>query len=227
VERGWRPEQELPPEQAWDPVQWWRVVQALRRERGWRLAQEWRLAQAQPARAVAARLNPRAGSARFSAVLFLSRFPFPALAAARKAQPGLLEQQAAAPPWVGRAAQDAQALPGAAGHEASALPRAAEHEALARAQAVEHGASGPQAAEHAGLQAEVALVAAAAERRAAAEPVGEVLRPEARVAPVAPPSAAPWAVVWAFHRDQAPPWPAPRPGARSARAMKQRPVAAP
>jgi len=60
----------------------------------------------------------------------------------------------------------------------------------------------------------------AAER--AAEAVG---RPEGPGAPVALPSAAPWADASAFRRDQVLPWPAPRPSARTVRAMEQRPIA--
>ena len=108
----------------------------------------------------------------------------------------------------------------------SALPRAVEHEA-----------SAPQAAEHAGRPGEVAAAVAPAavgveaEQRVAAERAAEeeeaeevVRRREAPGAPAAPPSAAPSAVVWAFHRDQLPRGPAPRPTARSARAMEERPI---
>ena len=117
------------------------------------------------------------------------------------------------------------------------LPRAAEHEVSVLPRAVEHAASAPQAAEHAERLGEVAVavapvaVGAEAEQRVAAEraaaeeeAVAVARRREAPGAPVALPSAAPSAAAWAFHRDQLPRGPAPRPTARSARGMEQRPI---
>jgi hypothetical protein len=91
-----------------------------------------------------------------------------------------------------------------------------QEEAAARGAAV-----GPPAAEHAVVpQQEEAVAEQAAE-------VEAVQRQEAPGVPVARPSGAPWAAVWACHRDQALPWPVQRPKARSARAMEQRPIAWP
>jgi hypothetical protein len=169
--------------------------------------------------AMALRLRVVAATAPFSVAP--ARFPFPAPAAASQVQPAPLGQRAGRPleepvAWdVPEARQSAPA--------GTVPPRAAEREA-----------SAPQAAEHAGRQGEVAAavgpVAVEAERRvaaarAAAEEV--VRRREAPGAPGALPSGPPWAVAWAFRRDRLPLWPAPRPTARSARAMEQRPIAWP
>jgi hypothetical protein len=96
--------------------------------------------------------------------------------------------------------------------EAAVLPQAAERAVSAPPQeavVAEHAVARPQA--------EAASVAAA------------VLQQVVEAAPGAPaalPSVAPSAAAWAFHPDQPPPWLAPRPAERSARARGQRPVAA-
>ena len=54
---------------------------------------------------------------------------------------------------------------------------------------------------------------------AAVPPRGAVLRAAPDVQVAEPRAARPSAVPWVFRRDQALPWPAPRPPARSARAM--------
>ena len=77
-------------------------------------------------------------------------------------------------------------------------------------------ASVPQAVGHAGAPRPVAAAVTAAQREA--EPQEAELL-EAPVAPVAPPWVLPSALAWAFRRDRLPPWPAPRPVARSVRAM--------
>jgi hypothetical protein len=64
---------------------------------------------------------------------------------------------------------------------------------------------------------DVAAAEAAGERVAGAE---EAAGPGALAVPLSGPPLA-----WAFHRDQALPWPGPRPSARTAHAMEQRPVA--
>jgi len=145
-------------------------------------------------------------------------------------------EQAAARPSAEPAEQD---VPEAEARQpvlaGTVLPRAAEHEVSVLPRAVEHAASAPQAAEHAGRQGEVAAAApvavgAAAEQRVSAERAEAeevVARREAPGAPGALPSGPPWAVAWAFRRDRLPLWPAPRPTARSARAMEQRPIAWP
>jgi hypothetical protein len=88
----------------------------------------------------------------------------------------------------------------------------------------------PRAAEHEVVLPQVA-VAVPAEVVAEVEvPVvpGARQRAVARVQPPEVQVALPSAVAWVFRRDQPPPWPAPRPVARSARAMKQWwPAAAP
>jgi hypothetical protein len=151
-------------------------------------------------RAVAAvRLRPQADAVPSSPALLLFPSPslFPAPAAAWRARPEASVPQAAARPPGERAEWDVAAvLPQAAEHAVGALPRGAAEASVA-----------PEAA--------------------AAEQAGEaVRRPEAPGAPAALPSALPWAVAWAFRRDQAPPWPEPRPAARSAHAKEQRPDAA-
>jgi hypothetical protein len=170
--------------------------------------------------AMALRLRAAAATAPFSVAP--ARFPFPAPAAAPRVQPAPLGQRAGRPleepvAWdVPEARQPALA---------GTVPR----------RVAEHEASAPQAAEHAGRQGEVAAAVApvavgaeaeqrvAAERAAAAEE--EVARRrEAQGAPGALPSGPPWEVAWAFRRDRLPLWPAPRPTARSARAMEQRPI---
>jgi len=168
-------------------------------------------------------LRPRAAAATAPFSAAPARFPFPAPAAASRVQPAPLGQRAARPleepvAWdVPEARQPALAE--------TVPPRAAEHEAPA-----------PQAVEHAGRQGEVAAavapvaVGAEAEQRVAAERAAAeevVRRREAPGAPGALPSGPPWAVAWAFRRDRLPLWPAPRPTARSARAMEQRPIAWP
>jgi hypothetical protein len=120
------------------------------------------------------------------------------------------------------------------------LPRAAGHAGVAP-QAVRDAAGAPQ-------QAAEVLVGAAVPRPEAAVPVGAevaALRPEAaaragvaeaaRQQEAAAPGARavlrravlPSAVPWVFRRDQPPPWPAPRPAARFARANERRRIALP
>jgi hypothetical protein len=177
------------------------------------------------------RLQAAAETAPFSPVVFLSPAPFlfrdPA--AASRAQPGALVELAAALPPVEQAEWDVAAVrPQAAEYAVGVLLQAAER-AVALQQAEAHAVAVQRAVAHAAApQRAVAQVAVVAARVAAAavEQVAEVRRLAAPVAPVALPSAAPWEAAWAFHRDQPPPWPAPRPAARSARATEPRPVAA-
>jgi hypothetical protein len=103
-----------------------------------------------------------------------------------------------------QAEQDAVEAPQPAAHEVAApraghgavLLRAAQHAVVARPPEAEHAvAERAQEAQEAGV---------------VEERVAEVVRlPEAPGAPVALPSAVLWAAVWAFHRDQALPWPVP------------------
>jgi len=75
---------------------------------------------------------------------------------------------------------------------------AAQHVAAAARWALPGAAQAPRREEVAGRDAAVAALAGAGERR------------EAPGGPAAgPPSVVAWAVVWAFRRDQAPPWPVP------------------
>jgi len=77
-------------------------------------------------------------------------------------------------------------------------------------------AVGPQAGGRAAAR-QVAVVAKVAQPAAVRL---EAVRLEAPGAPVALPSVLPWVAASAFHRDQLPPWPAPRPEVWSARVME-------
>jgi hypothetical protein len=123
---------------------------------------------------------------------------------------------------VERAERDVAAVrPQAAECAVGARPQAAERAAALRQEeaAAEHAVGLRPAAEHAVAQPreEAASVAAAVLQQVVAE--------GARVA-LGRPAVLPSAAAWAFHPDQPPPWLAPRPAERSARAMEQQPVAA-
>jgi hypothetical protein len=217
-------------------VRAWRLDQESGSERESGLARAWPML-ALSAVAVRRGAWGAAEPAPSSVALVPARFLFPAPAAGSRAQPGPLAQRAAARPLEEPVAWD---VPEAAARQpalaGTVLLRAAEHEVSVLPRAVEHEASAPQAAEHGGRLGEVAAAVAPvavgveAEQRVAAERAAEeeaeevVRRREAPGAPAALPSVAPWAVAWAFHRDQLPRGPAPRPTARSARAMEQRPI---
>jgi len=147
-----------------------------------------------------------------------------------QAQPGASVGQAVALPPGERAGLEAAVVPRQAVEHEVALPQVAvvvlaEAEvAVALPRAAEHEVVLPQAAVAvpAEVVAEVEVpVVPGARQRAVARRAARVQPPEVQVA-------LPSAVAWVFRRDQPPPWPAPRPVARSARAMKQWwPAAAP
>jgi hypothetical protein len=136
-------------------------------------------------------LRPRA--AAVAATLSPAPVPSPSPAAVWQVPPVASAQQAALLPAV----------------EAALLP--AVEPALVVTAAV-----GPQAGGRAAAR-QVAVVAKVAQPAAVRL---EAVRLEAPGAPVALPSVLPWVAASAFHRDQLPPWPAPRPEVWSARVME-------
>jgi hypothetical protein len=144
-----------------------------------------------------------AATGPFSAARFLSLAP----AAGWSVQPGASVGQAAALPLVELAERHAVEVVAAAAAHAVARQRVARD----------------AGAEAAAVLPDVVEVVAAAARAVAAEVEAEVASgPGAPAVPLSGPLSA-----WVFHRDQALPWPAPRPSARTAHAMEQWPVAWP
>jgi hypothetical protein len=145
------------------------------------------------------------------------------------AKPAASAQQAAALPPGEPAVRDAAVVLPLAAQDAAGAPQQAEVAAWVAAEAPQQEAAEARAGV-AVRRPEVAARAGAAEvvrRRAALDAAAVLLRaaeaPDVQV--VQRRAALPSAAAWAFHRDQALPWPAPQPAARFARAKQRRRIA--